>query len=150
MILGVQRIEACEWEQNFAANARRAVFSEHLPPGFDRIDFALLLLNLRDQVAIGYMTCRELDAKSVYLKHGGAFAPGEKMPWLQRGFGLCLNRLLEQYEVITTLVENTNRPYLKMAIATGFIPIGMRTFHGSTLVELSLEDRSWIQSQSGS
>ncbi len=150
MKLSVERIEAFIWEQNFAADARRAVFSERLPPGFDRIDFALLLINARDVVAVGYMTCRELDAKTVYLKHGGAFTPGEKQPWLQRGFTLCLDKLLAQYETITTLVENTNRPYLKMAIATGFIPIGMRTFKGTTLVELSLEDKPWIPSPSGS
>ncbi len=138
----VEVVDGQKWEKSYAANARRACFSELLPPGYDRIDFALIVSHqdVTGQLfAQGYITCREFDAESVYLKHGGAFPPAEKKPGALAAYRTALAFLQAKYKRITTLVENTNRSYLKMAIHEGFVPIGIRYFKGAILVELFLE-----------
>lgn len=131
----VKKISAEDWAK-VAPDAHRAVFGETLPPEFDRIDFALLSINPDTEVALGYMTCRELDGASIYLKHGGAFPPITGTVWSWTCYLDCLAYLETRYKRMTTLVENTNDAYLRMALKAGFKPIGIRNFKGTVLVEL--------------
>lgn len=133
MILRLDKILAPHWEAYCAQYAHRAVFNEHLPPGLERIDYALVAAEGDKPVA--YMTVRELDAETVYLKRGGAFDPLEKLYRLPV-YRMFLCWLDERYERMTTLVQNENVPYLKLAMAAGFRVIGIRTFDGEIFLEL--------------
>ncbi len=139
MKLSLDKVEGSTWEQYCAAHAHQAVFGERLPPEYDRIDFALMALDVETSKAVGYITVREFDAESAYLKHGGAFPPIKGTIFSYSAFRLCLSWLVERYKRITTLVENTNRTYLKMALSAGFRVIGIRNFQGLILLELFME-----------
>lgn len=137
MDLRLVKISKDEWKA-LASHAHLAVFSEKMPPEFDRIDFALLALKGSGDkdVPVAYMTLRELDAESVYMKHGGAFEPIKGTTVSMPCYVMMLNFLKEHYRRVTTLVENTNTVYLKMALSVGFKVIGLRYFGKSILLEL--------------
>lgn len=137
----VERVEGDRWLAEFSANAHLAVFNEHMPPGLDRIDFALLAVQKLggEDKATAYLTARELDSESVYMKHGGVFESIKGTVYSIQTYRAFIKYLIERYERITTLVENTNVAYLKFALALGFLIIGVRTFKGSIFLELHLE-----------
>lgn len=139
MRVRVEKVSKEIWTENFAQNAHKAVFEEFLPPGYDRIDFALLAIDEEKDVPVGYLTARESDSENVYLKHGGSFEPikGTRYSWPT--YLQLLEALKKDYKTLTTLVENKNSVYLKFAISAGFLPIGVRCFKGTVLVELMLE-----------
>lgn len=139
MKLCVQKVGRGEWERHLAGHAHRAVFGEILPPEYDRIDFALVVAAIGDVGPVGYITCRELDAATVYLKHGGAFPPIKDTVLSYSAFLLALRWCRDNYKRITTLVENTNTVYLKMAMSAGLRVIGIRNFEGLVLLELYTE-----------
>ncbi len=126
-----------EWE-GFSENAHKIAFQEHKPAHFDRIDFALLAVG-RDETPAAYVTCRELDHASVYWQFGGAM-PGSKggIPAF-RAYEAFVRHAKTHYERVTTLIENTNTPMLKMAMKVGFRIVGIRNFKGSILLEHLLE-----------
>lgn len=132
----IVEMSAAEWEK-YAPDAHRAVFAEMLPPGFDRIDFAVLAVDGNDHT-VGYVTAREFDKESVYLKRGGCFDPVAKClrPLVYK---TLLDHIDKRYLRITTLVENKNVPYLKLAMSAGFHAIGIRNFKGSIFLELLRE-----------
>lgn len=135
MTLEIIQITSSEWEDKYAASAHRAVFEEILPPGLERIDYALLVVNA-SLGALGYATVRELDAESAYLKRGGAFATATDSTRAVTSYRLLVSHLAARYRRITTLVENRNVRYLKLALSIGFYPIGIRNFRGGIFVEL--------------
>lgn len=137
----VVKVSSDRWAE-LAASAHLAVFNETLPPEYDRIDFALLVVEKMHNQPVAYLTARELDADSVYLKHGGVFPPIKGTINSVVTYREMMKWCLERYKRITTLVENTNTAYLKMALQVGFKPIGMRYFKGSLLVELFLGEET--------
>lgn len=139
-MIRVERVDGEQWKQ-FAGDAHRAVFDEIQPPEYERIDFAILAVSSQDDRALGYITLRELDQESVYLKYGGTFDIIRGTKHSYEAYLACLRWLLARYKRLTTLVENTNKVYLKMAISAGFTIIGIRNFKGSVLVELFMEEK---------
>lgn len=134
----IEYIPGKEWA-TYAPDAHKAVFNAVMPPEYDRIDFALLAVDPEAGRPVAYLTARELDQESVYMKHGGAFDPLRGTFSSLSVYLEMLKWLREKYKRITTLVENTNNTYLRMALAAGFKIIGIRNFNGSVLVELFLE-----------
>lgn len=132
----VERIEKEDWVE-LSESAHRAVFSESRSRHADRIDYALLAINVG--VLQGYCTVRELDSESVYWQYGGAFPTSEKSLRAVAAYKAFVNYTKERYSRVTTLVENTNVAYLKLAMHFGFRIIGCRLFHGQIFVELLLE-----------
>jgi hypothetical protein len=127
-----------DWEAHCASHAHLAVFSEVQPPEFDRIDFALIIAQEHDPKPLAYVTIRELDKETAYLKRGGAF--DETLIHSRQAIYLTgIDWLMERYLRLTTLVENDNVRYLKLAMAAGFRVIGIRNFKGSILLELLKE-----------
>lgn len=110
-----------------------------MPPEFERLDFALLAVATTTNTPVAYMTLRELDKETVYLKHGGAFDPARGTTMVMESYQAMLKYLDERYARQTTLVQNTNIAYLKLAMAAGFLAIGMRNFKGAILLELLRE-----------
>jgi hypothetical protein len=132
----VVKISPAQWAEHCAHNAHLACFGEILPPEFERIDFALLAVATQTNTPVSYMTLRELDRESVYLKHGGAFDPARGTVMVLESYQAMIRHLDERYVRQSTLVLNTNIPYLKLAMAVGFRIVGIRFFKGEIYCEL--------------
>lgn len=136
-MITVNRIEAQDWKETFSENAHRICFEKHKPGEWDRISFALIVAN--GEQAMGYLTCREHDAESLYWQFGGSFpgTQGTTMTW--RGYQAFVEYCRPNYKRITTLIENENVAMLKMAMKVGFRIIGLRAFGGKVYLEHLLE-----------
>lgn len=110
-----------------------------MPPEFERLDFALLAVAKANNTPVAYMTLRELDKESVYLKHGGAFDPVRGTVMVLESYQAMLAHLDDRYLRQSTLVQNNNVAYLKLAMAVGFRVVGIRNFKGIILLELLRE-----------
>jgi len=137
MSIRINKVSKEEW-RSLAKDAHLICFNEIRDPQMDRIDFALL--SDRDGEPLNYCTVRELDSESIYWQYGGAF-PNTKgtvqsFYSYKRYASWCFEN---QYERITTYIENTNLPMLKIALKVGFLVIGTRTFKGHIMLELLLE-----------
>lgn len=139
MKLTLEKIGALAW-QELAGNAHKIVFDEVMPPEYDRIDYVLYVYDAdcTNHEPLGYITVREFDAETAYLKHGGAFPRAVKSVYAWKALQMCLTHLKSRYKRITTLVENDNTSYLRMALTAGFRVIGVRVFQGIILLELFL------------
>ncbi len=118
-----------------AENAHMAVFGEVRPAEMNRIDFALL--THKDNLPIAFCTCRELDDESVYMQYGGAFKPGSPSSFIS--YSMFIGTLKENYNRVTTLIQNTNIVMLKFAMKVGFRIIGIRNFNNEIFCELLLD-----------
>lgn len=121
-----------QWRE-YANAAHILVFKESREPLLDRISFALLAHN--NQSPVGYVTCRELDAESLYWQYGGALDEFRGFNAV-RAFRVFFNYCAEKYKRISTLVKNDNVAYLHLLMKMGFRAIGLRTFGGEIFLEM--------------
>jgi hypothetical protein len=133
-MIHVDKIDAATWTRTFSENAHRIAFGKLKPHQWDRLDFALVVAS--GDTPMGYLTCREMDHETIYWQFGGAF-PGTKdtvMTWqgYQAFVSWCA---LQKYKRITTYIENSNVPMLKMAMKVGFRIHGVRSYQGAILLE---------------
>lgn len=129
--------EEC-WEK-MSANAHLICFNEARPASFNRLDYALLIVN-NENTPVSYITVKEFDEETVYWQHGGSFPGAIGIPaW--RSYNLAIEWSKDHYKRIFTLIENVNVAMLKMAMKAGFRIIGTKTISGSIMVEhfLNLE-----------
>ncbi len=131
----IERFDRREW-MKLSENAHRVCFGTLKPAEWDRIDYALMAVA---EQPVGYLTCREFDAETVYWQFGGSFpgAKGTLLSW--RAYQAFVDYAQSKYKRVTTLIENDNLAMLKMALKIGFRVIGTRTFRGSILLEHLLE-----------
>jgi len=120
-------------------DAHKIAFGKVRPARIERIDYALLAVDSETEKPMGYVTCREHDAETVYWQFGGAF-PGTKGSG--QTFEGC-TKLMEwcegRYKRITGRVENTNLPALHLALKLGFLINGVQHASGTVLLELVKE-----------
>lgn len=136
MHIHVDRIEKEAWSV-LSEHAHIISFEEKKPREWDRIDYALIVN--KDNVPMGFVTCREHDAHTLYWQFGGAF-PGTKETSLSfLGYQALVQYVKPQYKRLTTLIENENTAMLKMAMKVGFRIVGIRFYNGSVLLEHVLE-----------
>ncbi len=136
MKIEVVELHPKDWEQ-LSEKAHLAAFNTHKPKELDRIDFALIVQNEKD--IMGYLTCREHDAETIYWQFGGAL-PGTRDSSLTfAGYKAFVEYCRKKYKRITTLIENNNYVMLKMAMKVGFQIVGVRMFNGNVLLEHLLE-----------
>jgi RimJ/RimL family protein N-acetyltransferase len=130
----IRKLSPEEWTL-ISENAHRAMFKENRAASLDRISFAIIV---EDEGGLcGYLTARELDAENVYWQFGGAFPGTHSSHKAFEYYGALIEKMKELgYKRITTLVENDNVRYLKLAMHFGFRIIGVRIFKGTVLVEL--------------
>lgn len=136
MIYQLKMLKPREWEI-LSENAHAAAFNKHKPASWDRIDFALLFLG--NDVPLGYVTCREHDAETLYFQFGGSFPAARSTSLSFKGYKMAIEWTSTRYKRITTVIENGNVVMLKMAMKVGFRIVGTRTFSGQVLLELLLE-----------
>jgi hypothetical protein len=132
----VIKMLAKDWAK-YSQDAHLVCFDEMRSPDFNRIDFALT--SVLDSVPQSYMTCRELDAETVYLQYGGAFPSAKGTVRSFSGYKQMISELSISYTRATTLIQNQNTAMLKFAMAVGFRIIGVRTFKNEIYVEHLME-----------
>lgn len=125
-------LSSSEWLQISEA-AHLVCFNEVRPSGMERIDYALVVE--KDGIPLGYATIRETDSESVYLQHGGALPSAIGTTTSFSCYLLVVNYLMENYQRISTLIENTNTPMLKFAMKAGLRIVGIRNIRNSILLE---------------
>lgn len=130
----VLKIGPTEWAE-ISEKAHRVVFKEERPKEMDRIDY-VLLMETPEGEPCGYCTVRELDSESVYWQYGGAFPTAHSSPRAVECYSKSIEWTRSRYKRISTLVENNNVRYLKLAMHYGFRVIGCRTFQGKIYLEL--------------
>ncbi len=133
----VARVTAEDWKQ-VSEDAHLSVFIERKPASLDRIDFALVV-EAKDGAPMAYATCREIDRESLYLQYGGTFPNCRGRGKGHDLFAQFVGYARKHYRRVSCLIENTNRPMLKLAFDAHFDIVGVRTFKGAVLLEHLLE-----------
>lgn len=133
----VTRLSPAEW-QGFSENAHLIAFGKKKSVDQERIDYALVATSDGGEL-IGYVTVKEMDAETVYWQFGGAFPPGRGSPRAWTGYKALLDWTASRYKRMTTLIENTNVPMLKLAMHAGLRVIGVRNYKGEVLLEHGIE-----------
>lgn len=128
-------IEPEDWGK-YAEDSHAAVFKEYRPSSMDRISYALAASDERG--VIGYVTCRETDAESIYWQYGGAVETRYGIA-AYRGFEAFIEYSEKRYKRVSTLVKNDNIKYLHLLMKFGFRVIGLRSFGGEIFLELLKE-----------
>jgi len=135
--LDIVRVTPKEWSK-LAHNAHVICFNEIRDPSLDRIDYALL--TVRDGTPLNYCTVKELDADSCYWQYGGAFPNTEGTVQSFKSYKRNAEYCLSKYQRITTYIQNTNTPMIKIALKVGFVIVGTRFFKNEVFVEFLLGD----------
>jgi hypothetical protein len=123
-----------EWT-SYSERFHLIVFNELRLKTLDRIDYALVAEDA-EGIPFGFCTVKEFDSESVYWQFGGGIPGVRNSIQAVKGYESFIEWTKERYKRITTLIENTNISYLKLAMHFGFRIIGCRTFKGIILVEL--------------
>lgn len=136
----ISKISYDEWEKYLARDSYLISFGVHRNPSLDRIDFALLAADDENKLS-GFITCKEMDAETVYFQYGGSMPNYEKTLNVFSGYMSFVHWTKERYKRITTRIENTNLPMLKLAMKAGFLVIGSFNFNGKIFLELIREEK---------
>lgn len=137
-MLKILEIPASEWIEKFSEDAHRIVFKEIKPKAFDRIDYALLVIDAVSDSPIAYVTVRETDHQTVYWQFGGAFW-GQKSTRMVQCYDLMLKYQGTKSKRMWTRIENENYPMLKLALSRQLKICGVFHLTGTTLVEMVKE-----------
>lgn len=133
----VEKLSKEQWDI-LSYDAHVAVFKEKRPVQSNRIDYALLCTDDYKKIQ-GFVTIREIDHESVYWQYGGTLEQFRSTPVTFKGYCLFAERCFEEgASSISTLVENSNTPMLKLALKIGFLVIGTKAHEGKIYLDLNL------------
>ncbi len=130
----VVKISRDNWKA-LSESAHMVAFNDFKPADFDRIDFALVVEHERTLEPLGYVVCKEHDAKTLYLQYGGAFRGARSTILSYKAYELGLEWCKARYERVITKIENKNRVMLKFAAKAGFLIVGVNNYTGPVLLE---------------
>lgn len=114
-----------------AEKAHLICFNEVRPADHNTFDFALFIED-EEHVPLAYATCIEMEKKSVYMQHGGAFphknideaASLKDLTVRVKSYHMMIRFLKEKYAQATTKIKGSNIAMLKLAFSAGFVPVG--------------------------
>lgn len=138
MNIEIFKLSKEQWS-DISEKCHAATFKESKPKEWDRVDFALMAVDQEKNLMVGYMTIRELDHESIYWQYGGSFPEYRNTLIAARTYALFIKWCSEHYKRISTLIENTNKPMLKLAAHNGLQIFGIRNFKGKVLLEHGIE-----------
>lgn len=134
-MLVAEELSALEWRR-YSEKAHLICFNKEKPVSEERIDFAILVHENHELAA--YVTCKEMNAHTVYCQFGGAF-PGTKGTVKSAlAFETGLKHLQLKYQTLRFAVENDNYPMLKLAMLYKFKINGIRYHEKEILLEHTL------------
>ena len=131
----IRRVSNIEWEK-YADQAHFVAFGETNRSRLDRIDFCILVV-CKGEVG-GYITCKEMDSETCYIQYGAVFPNFAKSVYVSPGYLEMIRHLTDRYQNVTTKVENTNFPMLKLAMKAGFTVVGTSKFKDKLFLDLYL------------
>ena len=117
--------------------AHSAGFGKYKDPAKERIDFVLVAEH--DEKPAAYVTCKELDADSLYFQFGASVGEFRHSPTSWDAFCGFMNYAQENYQRLSMLIENDNIAMLKFAWKAGLKCTGVRYFKKNILLEHSIE-----------
>lgn len=133
------KIHADTWASNFAEKAHAVTFNKVITPENERVDFAILAINFLDE-PVGYITCRELGRGHLYWQFGGIFPNARGTIYSYGLYEEAKKMCLNEYNRITTFIENSNTTMLKMALKVGFRITGLKLFNDQILLEHTVKN----------
>ena len=137
-MIKVEPITAEDWKR-FSEMAHIAVFDKDKPKELERIDYAILVVDEKEDCPIGYVTCKELDGDTVYWQYGGFFKDFQKSIKVVHSIKKVRDWCFERYKTIATRVENTNFPMLKIYMSLQFRIVGLRVYNSGVYLEHLLD-----------
>jgi len=129
----VRRLSFEEFSE-LAENAHKIVFHEERPAWFSRYDFVLIAEG-PDGTPLGYVGCKEIDAGTVWLHHGGSF-PSSQGISTAKGFHAFVNYLRERYSDAKLDTRNDNLRMIKLAYSAGFVIKGVEDQYGDLYLNM--------------
>lgn len=131
----IQIIDAKVWKEKWSEQAHLVAFGKNKPRDWDRIDYAMLIVDKALSLPAAYITCREMDHETVYWQFGGAMPETAGGPGVVRALECALEWAKCIYKRVTFLVQNDNYGMLKLAMKKEFQIVGLRTFKENVLLE---------------
>ena len=134
-MFSVQQVFAKDWIGRFSEDAYLASFGSIRPAELERFDFSIIAIDEGNNIS-GFITCKEMDSETLYWQNGGAFKNYGKTIHVVGGYRSFLRWAKERYKRVTTRIENTNYPMLKLALSVGFLIIGTCVVNNKIYLEL--------------
>lgn len=138
MSILVEKLNPDQWKY-LAPHAHTISFGKAYEEGFDRISFALLVVDSSCGVPMGFITVQELNKNHIYWQHGGAFPGTKNTVFSFRGYEAARDFCAKSYKSVSTFIENDNITMLKFALKLGFKIVGVKHLFDKTCVELLLD-----------
>lgn len=133
----VIEIDGETWKETYSELAHRIGFGKIKKKETERIDFALMAVDTKKP--LGYITCRELDDKTLYWQFGAPFPGTKGTANVFRAYEAGAKYCLKRYNRILTYIGNKNTPMLRLAMQVGFRITGVRIYDDEVLVEHTLK-----------
>lgn len=120
--------------EGLAPMIHRAVFNEIRESSENRYNYALVVANSDKMVA--YATVIEMDDETAYMQHGGAFPEFQGTAVVKRAYGMLISYLKAHYKRISTRIQNTNVPMIKLALSEGLLINGCFCYERDVFLSL--------------
>ena len=133
----IKKISSETWIKKEIMQSYLSVFGLLRPLKLERCDF--VLISEVDHKINGFVTCHEMDSESVYWQFGGIHKDIQKSVLVSNIYVEAIEWCKKKYKRITTRIENTNLPMLRLAMKFGFIIQGVWNFKGKVYLELCNE-----------
>ncbi len=130
----LQKLSLEEWNV-LSGDAHRISFGEERDVSMNTCDYALLVTDDNDQ-ACAYMTCLEMDKKSVYMQHGGGLPAAHGTTKTARAYHLMIAYLKEHYAQISTRVRNRNVAMIRLSLSAGLLIKGLDCLEETTFLTM--------------
>lgn len=134
----VKQVDSGYWKANMSKDSHVVAFGEYRPPDIDRSDFVIIAIDQLDKYS-GYITCKEMDSKSLYWQFGGPMPNYRGTIHVINILHSAMHWCRERYSRINTKVESTNLAMIKMHMKVGFLITGSTIFDGKVFLEMAQE-----------
>jgi RimJ/RimL family protein N-acetyltransferase len=134
----VEKISLDEWKDKYMSDMYIDSFNAKKEANLEKCDFVLLCRDYKNE-AVGFLTCHELDSETLYWQYGGATKKVKNTINVSSHYVSFIKWSLERYKRVTTRIENTNTPMLRIALKCGFLIYGIWNFKNKIYVELCNE-----------
>jgi len=134
----ISKVPAKEWK-TFSKGAMAEMFSVTNSLEWELIDFVLVGRDEKTDGLVGFITCKETAAYALYWEYGGLFPEHQGRGQVVKLIRQAIDWAKERYKLVYFLVKQDNVPMHKLALAVGFLIMGIRHINGTILVEYILE-----------
>lgn len=136
MDIEIKKLTKQDWYE-LSENSQKICFASKHDPSLDRIDFALLAVSPKN-IAMGFITVREITSSHIYWQFGGTFPGTQGTYYSYLAYVKAKEWCAPLYKSVSTYIENNNVVMLKFAMKLGFRIVGIKHVFNETLVELFL------------